>query len=200
MPEREFITLIPTFEQLEGNLVIIRPWEESDAPDLFAAVQESREHLRPWLPWADQYQRIEQSYEWIHHQQASWLLRTVLSCAVREKAGGRLLGGLGIHPHDWQLGIFEIGYWLRHDATGHGYMTEAVRLATECAFERWQANRIVIRCDERNERSAAIPRRLGFVFEGCLRNEALAPDGQLRNTLVFALTPADHWQASQYSK
>jgi ribosomal-protein-serine acetyltransferase len=191
MPEREFLTLIPVFERLEGKLVLVRPWEEGDAPGLFKAVLESREHLRPWLPWAVQYQRIEQSYEWIHHQQASWLLRSVLACAVIEKAGGRLLGGLGIHPHDWQIGIFEIGYWLRSSATGHGYMTEAVRLATDYIFEHWQARRVVIRCDERNERSSAIPRRLGYVLEGCLRNDSLAPDGRLRNTLVFAMIPED---------
>ncbi|TMD65260.1 MAG: GNAT family N-acetyltransferase, partial [Chloroflexi bacterium] len=86
---------------------------------------------------------------------------------------------------------FEIGYWLRVSAPGHGYMTEAVQLLTNYAFSSLAANRVEIRCDERNVRSAAIPRRLGFIQEARMRNHEAAPDGTLRTTLVFALIPSD---------
>ncbi|WP_069805671.1 GNAT family N-acetyltransferase [Thermogemmatispora onikobensis] len=197
MGEELFLSLMPDFEELAGQRVIVRPYREEDAPALFEAIQESRAHLRPWLPWADQHQRIEETRDWINRQRAAWLVRDIYNCTVISLADGQLLGGISLRPHDWQARVFEIGYWLRATATGRGYITEATQLLTSFALRQLGANRVFIRCDERNERSAAIPRRLGFVFEGCLRNEALAPDGQLRNTLVFALTPADHWQAGQ---
>jgi hypothetical protein len=39
---------------------------------------------------------------------------------------------------------------------------------------------------------AAIPRRLNFVHEATLRNEARDPQGCLHDTMVFAMTPADY--------
>nr|BBH92580.1 ribosomal-protein-serine acetyltransferase [Thermogemmatispora argillosa] len=197
MEDELFLSLLPGFDALTGQNVIVRPYREEDAPFLFAAIQESRAHLRPWLPWADQHQRIEETRDWINRQRAAWLLREIYNCAVISQADGQLAGGISLKPHDWRARVFEIGYWLRVTATGRGYMTEAVQLLTAFAFEQLAANRVFIRCDERNERSAAIPRRLGFVFEGCLRSESLAPDGQLRNTLVFALTSTDYQQSRQ---
>ncbi|MBF6590801.1 MAG: GNAT family N-acetyltransferase, partial [Ktedonobacterales bacterium] len=101
------------------------------------------------------------------------------------------LGGLGLHPRGWETGFFEIGYWLRASAEGQGYMAEGVRLMTDYAFAHLGATRVQIRCDARNQRSAGLARRLGFVQEAHLRCQMRATDGTLRDTLVFALTPTD---------
>ena len=42
-----------------------------------------------------------------------------------------------------------------------GYMAAAVRLLTDYALNTLGAKRVVIRCDERNTRSANVARRLG---------------------------------------
>ncbi len=170
---------------------MVRPYRESDAQGLFEAVAESREHIRPWLPFADEHQTVEESRDWIIHMTAQWLLREDLILSIWEAATGRFLGGIGFHAHNWDIGYFEIGYWIRASAEGHGYITEAVRLLANYAFHTLQANRLEIRCDELNARSAAIPQRLGFVREGCLRNDATASDGRIRSTLVFSLIPGE---------
>ena len=188
----KYRTLIPLFEELRGERIVVRPYRESDAQDLFEAVAESRDHIRPWLPFADTHQSVEESRDWIIHQVALWLLLEDLILGMWEAATNRYLGGTGLHPHNWDTGYFEIGYWIRASAGGHGYITEAVRLLANYAFDTLKANRLEIRCDELNVRSAAIPQRLGFVREGCLRNNATAPDGRIRNTLVFSLI-AGEW-------
>ena len=38
-------TLIPLFEELRGRQVVVRPYRLDDADELFAAVEESRQHL-----------------------------------------------------------------------------------------------------------------------------------------------------------
>jgi RimJ/RimL family protein N-acetyltransferase len=54
------------------------------------------------------------------------------------------------------------------------------------------ANRVEIRCDAKNERSAAVARRGGFPLEGTLRNEDRCPmTNELRDTLVFAKISAE---------
>jgi ribosomal-protein-serine acetyltransferase len=187
----KYRTLIPLFEELRGERIVVRPYRESDAQDLFEAVAESRDHIRPWLPFADAHQTIEESRDWIIQMMAHWLLREDLILSVWEAATNRYLGGTGLHAHNWDTGYFEIGYWIRASAEGHGYITEAVRLLANYAFDTLKANRLEIRCDVLNVRSAAIPQRLGFVREGCLRNDATAPDGRIRSTLVFSLIPGE---------
>ena len=187
----KYRTLIPLFDELRGERIVVRPYRESDAQDLFEAVAESRDHIRPWLPFADAHQTIEESRDWIIHVMAHWLLREDLILSMWEASTSRYLGGTGLHAHNWDTGYFEIGYWIRASAEGHGYITEAVRLLANYAFDTLKANRLEIRCDELNARSTAVPQRLGFVREGCLRNDATAPDGRIRSTLVFSLIPGE---------
>lgn len=189
-------TLTPLFDELRGERVLVRPYCESDAEALHEAVDESREHIRPWLPWAEGHQTIEETRDWIIRCMAHWLLREGLPLGIWEIGTGRYLGGTGVHPRNWEIGYFEIGYWLRHSAEGHGYMQEAVRLIVDFAFEQLGAQRVEIRCDARNRRSAAVAERLGFVREAHLRHHERAPDGSLRDTLIFALIPGDpRWPA-----
>src|SRR5205085_4884743 len=122
------------------------------------------------LPFADEHQTVDESQHWIIQQMAHWLLRDDLALSIWEQATGHYLGSTGLHPHDWEIGYFEIGYWIRASAKGHGFVTEAVRLLTDYALNTLKANRLEILCDELNVRSAAIPKRLEYVLEGRLRN------------------------------
>ncbi|HEY0070422.1 MAG TPA: GNAT family N-acetyltransferase [Chloroflexia bacterium] len=190
-PNPKFLTLLPIFEELRGERLTVRPYREEDAEGLQGAVAESREHIRPWMFFADEHQTVEESRDWINQQRASVILRTNINCGLFEIESGRYLGGLGIMPKDWEIRYFELGYWLRKSAEGHGYMTEAARLVVDYLFGELKAQRIEILCDERNTHSANVARRLGFVQEGLMRNDFRAPNGSLRNTLVFSRIPGD---------
>src|SRR5215471_18727892 len=148
MSSQAYHTRNPLFEALRGERVLVRPYSESDAEALFEAMNESRDHLRPWLPFADAHQTVDESRNWIIHQMAQWLLRDNLILSIWELSTGRYLGSTGLHPHNWEIGYFEIGYWLRTSAEGFGYVAEAVQLLTNYALDSLQANRLEIRCDE----------------------------------------------------
>lgn len=184
-------TALPMFEELRGERVLIRPYRETDAPDLQAAVAESRDHLRPWLPFADRHQSVEETHDWILHCMTHWMLREDMTVGLWDAATNHFVGGSGLHPRNWDIPFFEIGYWVRQSAQGKGYVSEAVKLLSDYALIMLGARRVMIRCDERNIRSAAIPERLGFVREGRLRNSEITQDGHLRTMLVFSLTPDD---------
>jgi ribosomal-protein-serine acetyltransferase len=179
--------LLPLPSAVEGARVRLRPFRRGDGPNLFAAIDEDRPHLRAWLPWVDTHKTPIDSEVYVRKAQAWWILREDLSLAIERKSG-ELLGGSGLHRFDWAVRSFEIGYWVRKSAERQGLVTEAVELEAAIAFDRLEANRVEIRCDPANERSAAVPKRLGFVLEARLSRNVVAPGGELRDTLVFALT------------
>ena len=191
METPEYRTLLPLFDKLRGERVLVRPFREEDGQALFEAVDESREFIRPWLPFAYQHQSMEESCDWVIHAMSKWMLREEMPLVVSDAANGRFLGGLGLHPRNWNMGYFEIGYWLRQSAAGHGYMTEAVRLLVDFAMGSLKAKRLEIRCDELNTPSANVARRLGFTQEARLRNFAFPMDDNSRNILIFSLIPED---------
>jgi ribosomal-protein-serine acetyltransferase len=178
--------------QFVGARVVVRPFMDGDAAPVHEAVRESIEHLRPWLPWYDTHDSLDDTREYVRGAIGRWLLREGLEMGIFARDTGLFLGGVGLHVRSWRIPAFEIGYWLRQSAEGRGYMGEAVRLLTTFAFEGLEARRVEIRCDARNTRSAAVPRRLGYALEGCLRHQMLDPAGKPRDTLVYAMIPADY--------
>ncbi len=185
-------TLLPLPAELRSARVIVRPYRTEDGEAVYAAIDESRELLRPWMPWVHSHQSAADSRDFCVRAAASWLLRTTLDLGMFAADDGRYLGGTGFPRLDWEARSFEIGYWVRRSAEGHGYVREAVQALTRLAFEELAANRVEICCDARNERSRNVAERLGFVHEGRLRNHGLDPEGQPRDTLVFALIPDDY--------
>lgn len=183
--------LIPLFEALSGEHVLLRPYQDRDAQAFFDAVLESRDRLRPWDDWPDKCQTLADARVWLREYMADWLLRTLLEMGIWDRETENFLGGIMLRPHNWEIPFFEIGYWLRTSAEGKGYMTEVMQLLTSYAFNELGAKRIMLRIDERNKRSIAVAERLLFRREGILRNQEKAADGSLRNMAIFALIPDD---------
>jgi len=70
-----------------------------------------------------------------------------------------------------------------------GTMTQAVQALVEHAFSVWELNRVEIRVAPDNQRSAAIPLRLGFEYEGTLRQAQRIGDRYV-DLAVYALLAA----------
>ena len=108
--------LIDLPEALVGERVLLRPYRANDAPALWEAIDESRAHRGPWMPWVSGYTGCDDARRSIARTQAHWLLRDgELTFAIHAR-GGRFLGACGLKPVDWSLRTFEIGYWLRASA------------------------------------------------------------------------------------
>ena len=177
--------------ELIGKRVVLRAFRDEHAPDLWNAVDASRAHLKPWMPWVNDHNSLEFSREYVRRMQAKWILREDLPMGIWRKDDGHFLGATGWHRIDWSIPSMEIGYWLRPEAEGNGYVTEAVRLITQFAFAHMRAERVTIFCSSKNLRSAGVPPRAGFVHEATMRHERRDTDGNLGNTELFAMTRAD---------
>jgi len=184
--------LIPVPDVLQGSRVVVRCYQPEDAAAFYEAVDESRDHLPPFENWAHDFHSVDDAYVQVTHCRARWMVRQEFAAGIFHKETGRLLGACGIHRVDWERRVFMIGYWIRKSEVGKGYVSEAVRVLTRLAFRLFGANRVEIRMNTRNVRSAAVPQRLGFVLEGTLRNATpRSIEGKLGDEYVYALIPED---------
>ncbi|WP_454192452.1 GNAT family N-acetyltransferase [Paenibacillus sp. Marseille-Q7038] len=173
-------------ESFESKRLIIRAPLFGDGAASYEAVQESMEELRPWMPFANDQLTAENSEINIRQAHLKFLERSDLRLMLFSKENGQLIGSSGLHRIDWDVRKFEIGYWVRSSYTGQGYISEAVNAITNYAINELAANRIEIRCDARNVKSAKVAERNGFVLEGILRGDSLDVYGELSDTKVFS--------------
>lgn len=146
----------------------LRPLEETaDGEALFAEVQRSRPYLREWLGWLDGVRDVEDSKKFIRLSQTRGDNRPGMVWGIFGERG--LLGVVDLHHLDAVNRHAAIGYWLAYRYQGQGIMTAAVRRVVRQGFEAMSLNRLEIRVNPDNVRSAAIPKRLGFTLEGRLR-------------------------------
>ena len=184
-------TLVELPEEIVGPRVVLRPYRAADAEQVFTAIDESRDHLKPWMPWVDNNLSVDDTLDYCLRSASNWLLRGDLAVGIFDQSSGQYLGGSGLHDPDWDLRAFEIGYWLRVSAVGHGYVTETVRLLVGFAFTALRAQRVHLGCEASNVASQRVAERAGFLLEGRLRNGLLATSGRPVDMLVYALTPED---------
>ncbi len=175
----------------ETERLIIRGPLPGDGVGVRAAVVESQQALIPWMPWAIDIPSEQQYEVRVREGRLKFLAREDLWMMLILKGEDVIIGGSGLHRIDWSVPKFEIGYWVRTSYTGRGYITEAVNGITAFALDTLKARRVEIRCDVKNERSAAVARRAGYTLEGTLHHEARDHFGQLRDTHIFSKIQGD---------
>lgn len=169
---------------VDENLVL-KLIDESHAEPLLSLVSQNRDHLRKWLPWVD-YMRIVADFdEYIRQCKENHEAGTEYGYVILQN--GALIGRIGIHYIQKQNRTGAIGYWLGKESEGKGVITKACCKLIDHCFSVLKLNRIEIKCSVGNDRSAAIPERLGFTKEGVLRQAEWLKDGFIDLTLYSLL-------------
>ena len=159
------------------------------ATEMFNVVDKNREHILPWLPWADVTitKTPENSYGFMTGAVSKWKNKTNFEYLIHLKETGEIIGGLGVSRSDMiRPHKIEIGYWLSQDFCRRGYIKEAVRLAEKEFFSNEHIVRIVIRNDVENIASANTAKSLGYKLEGIAVKEQW-------NTYLKKHRDMNHW-------
>jgi len=165
--------------------LVLRTWEPRDAPLLKEAVDSSIDHLLPWMPWAaHEPQSLQEKVALLRQFRGKFDLGQDFTYGIFTPDEEQAVGGTGLHT---RIGddAFEIGYWIRASRAGEGLGTESTAALTRVAFELTDVDRIEIRCEPENERSRAIPRKLGYREEATLRRRLRHPEP--RDVVVYSL-------------
>ena len=176
---------------LKSERLVIRSPKLCDDEELHLAISETFDDLNLWMPWAKELPDARKIKKFVKDKRSAFLERKDLVFLLFLKGCKTLVGSSGLHPKDWKVPKFEIGYWCRKQFQNQGYITESTIAITEFGFNQLNARRIEICCDSRNVRSQRIPRKLGFCLEAKLKNDIRSNSGELRDRLVFAKVKID---------
>ncbi len=146
---------------LETRRLILRPWREEDAPDLYEWARDPR--VGPAAGWPA-HRSLEESVE---------ILRTVLSApltwALVDRETGRAVGSIGLKgPAQASSALTldpkerELGYWLCVPLWGRGLMQEAVGEVLRFAFRERGLSAVWAGYYEGNHRSRRTQEAWGF--------------------------------------
>jgi RimJ/RimL family protein N-acetyltransferase len=183
--------ITPAYRILTSRLVL-RCWEPGDAALLKAAIDESREHLKPWMPWANgDPEALITVINRLRSFRGQFDLDQNYIYGIFNRDESRVLGGTGLHPRVGEGGI-EIGYWIHVNAIGNGFATETAGALTRVGFDIHHLDRVEIHCDPVNTASAAIPSKLGFQYEATLQRRMKMTDEVWRDTMIWALFAANY--------
>ncbi|PLR66169.1 GNAT family N-acetyltransferase [Bacillus sp. UMB0893] len=141
--------------------------EFKDAEKLFELTDQSRNHLREWLPWLDFTTKVEDTKEFIGACLKAYAENKSINGLILFK--GDIVGTAGYNQINWSNKTAYIGYWLGKDFQGNGIMTKVAKSLTDYAFSELKLNKVEIRAAVENKKSRSIPERLGYVNEGFIR-------------------------------
>src|SRR4051812_40391267 len=145
----------------------IRMLEDRNSEALFQLVERNRDRLREWLPWVDRTQHEGPLREFIAIGLQQYAAGEGFHAGIW--VDGEIRGAIGIHRINWSDRNTALGYWLDESAEGRGVMTRCTRAMLDYLFYELHLQRVEIRCGAANQKSCAIPQRLGFTREGIAR-------------------------------
>lgn len=156
---------------------------------IFEAIDRDREYLKEWLPFIDGTQQIAQTEEFI--------AAIVSQCGKKKNEvftiwyNQEFAGLIGFKDTDWINHKTELGYWLIEKMQGKGIATDCVKELAKFAFKKLGMNRVQIKVACGNEKSASIPKRLGFQLEGTERAGEFH-HGKYLDLEVYSLLKSDN--------
>jgi ribosomal-protein-serine acetyltransferase len=145
----------------------LRTLEPSDAGNFFELIRENDAHLRQWLGWLDDDKSVADTEKYIIESNKRFENKEGLDLGIFYES--KQIGGIGLFPWDRANKKTSIAYWLGEEFQGKGIITDALKTVIDYAFKEMGLNRIEVTCAVGNEKSSAIPKKLGFTFEGIAR-------------------------------
>ena len=174
--------------QLTTERLILRPWAETDAEDLYRYAKDGR--VGPIAGWPP-HSSVDNSAE---------IIRTVFSApetyAVCLKEENRAIGSIGLMigaRSDKEIPDTEgeIGYWIGVPFWGKGLIPEAARELIRHGFGDLELDKIWCGCFDGNEKSKRVQEKCGFTWHHARKDVYCELMGDIRTEQISCLTRGD---------
>ena len=178
-------------DRFETDRLILRPWKETDAEELYQYAKDDR--VGPIAGWPV-HTSVENSCE---------IIRSVLSAegtyAVILKESNLPVGSIGLMVGkasnlDIPDAEAEIGYWIGVPYWGKGLIPEAVNELKRYAFEELQMEKLWCGYFDGNEKSHRVQEKCGFVYHHTNENKPWPIMSDIRTEHITCITK-EQWRA-----
>ena len=176
---------------LTTERLILRPWVETDAEELFQYAKDPR--VGPAAGWPP-HTSVENSRRVIRD-----VLAVPETYAIVLKETGLPIGSIGLHFHSdlaTEEDECELGYWIGVPYWGRGLVPEAAREMLRHAFLDLGLARVWCGYYDGNERSRRVQVKLGFRYQHASENVPVPQLGEVRRGHVNRLT-REEWLADR---
>lgn len=159
------------FKRSSGELRIpvdeglfLRELLPTDDERLYVMIESNRWHLEPWLSWIEDINNLPDTRNFLKTTNYKSIYAGGWVFGIEYQ--GKLVGLMDLNEGTQEDQHIALGYWLDVDSEGQGLITRAVKSCITYLFEEHQVQKIYIKCATDNVRSEAIPKRLGFDWQG----------------------------------
>ena len=168
---------------IETERLILRPWQENDAEDLFRYAGDP--DVGPSAGWPA-HTSVQNSREIILN-----VLAVPETYAVVPKTIGHAVGSISLMlcGHSREA---EVGYWIGKPYWGQGLIPEAVRALQYHAFAELQLERLWCGYYDGNEKSRRVQEKCGFIRQYTKKNVPRPLLGDAKDEHITCLTK-DMW-------
>lgn len=177
------------FPHLTTNRLLLRQIRPADAEALFATLSDQEVvKLYGHLP----HQSLDDTHELIRQIQARYARREAIRWGITLKGEDTVIGSCSFHHFGEGFHHTETGYELNRAFWRQGIMGEAVSAILTYGFSELGLHRIEAIIDITNEASKALLLKLGFTYEGNLRQRYYMHD-RFEDEYYFGLL-SDEWR------
>lgn len=155
------------FKQIMTKRLIIRPLMLSDAVVYHEAELASAKEMAPYWSWVNPNKSLSDIEAFLTEAESCHQKNnpSAMYFAILARENNAYLGCVWYAGINWFVPRFEIAYWQDSRRGGQGHMTEAVNALSRASFMVYDAKRVEVKAFLTNQKSRAIPERLGFDFE-----------------------------------
>ncbi|GHO64973.1 N-acetyltransferase [Ktedonobacter sp. SOSP1-52] len=184
-------TAFTHFPTLTTERLQLREIQPSDIEALFATFSDE-EVMRYYgkLP----HQSLAETQTWFQQLQERYTRREAIRWGIALKGEESIIGTCSFHHFGPDYHYTETGYDLNRTYWGRGIMTEAMSAVLSYGFHELAFHRIEAIIDIANEGSKNLLLKLGFAYEGMLRQRFYF-NGQFEDEHYFSLLK-DEWRGS----
>jgi len=179
-------------DEITTQRLSIRLVREKDLPSLLEI--NADDTVTRYLPY-ESWRGMADGQEWLGRAVARLTAGEAWQFVIVQRASGRVIGSCLLFHFDLPSGRAELGYLLGREYWGAGYMREAASALVDFAFGTAGLRRLEAEINPRNEASARLLERVGFVKEGHLR-QRWDTKGEISDSSLYGLLRGD-WAASR---
>jgi [ribosomal protein S5]-alanine N-acetyltransferase len=178
------------------NGMYIRPLQLLDAESMLELRLRNRRFLEPFEPiQKESHFTLHAQEEILRQAEENWRTDLAYGFGIFLNENDTLIGRVNLSNvvrGAWQN--CTIGYFLDEACNGRGYMTDAVKLACEYAFETAELHRVQAAVMPRNLPSIRVVEKTGFNYDGYAKYY-LKINGKWEDHKLYSITQED-WTSS----